>query len=58
MRTVLIFVKHQQYKVLHPVPKEVKKYLTEAGTIDDVSDNHPTAVTKKARKLKDNCKRG
>ena len=29
-------LRHQNSKTLHSVPKEAEKYLTEAGTTDDI----------------------
>ena len=46
-----------QHKALHSVPNEAEKYLTDVVTVGDVSDNHSTAVTNKAKKWKDQCKR-
>ena len=39
-------------KALHSVPKEAEKYLTEAGTTDDMTNNHGKTATWKAKQLK------
>ena len=31
---------HQNAKALHSVPKEAEKYLHEAGTTDDITNDH------------------
>ena len=46
---VTALFKNQQNNTLHSVSKEAEKYLTEAGTLDDVNDNHPKAVRKKSK---------
>ena len=33
-------LRHQKSKALHSVPKEAEKYLTEAGTTDDMTNDH------------------
>ena len=32
-------LRHQNSKALHSVPKEAEKYLTEAGTTDDMTND-------------------
>ena len=49
IQTVL---RHQNSKVLHSVPKEAEKYLTEAGTTNDITNNHGKTATWKAKQLK------
>ena len=39
-------------KVLYSVPKEAENYLTEAGTTDDITNDHGKTVTWKAKQLK------
>ena len=39
-------------KALHSVPKEADKYLTEAGTTDDMTNDHHKTATQKAKQLK------
>ena len=39
-------------KTLHSVPKEAEKYLTEAGTTDDMTNDHGKTATLKAKQLK------
>ena len=43
---------HKNSTALYSVPKEAETYLHEAGTIDDVSNDHGKATTWKANKLK------
>ena len=43
-------------KVLHSVPKEAEKYLREAGTTDDMTNDHGKTATLKAKQLKLNYK--
>ena len=45
-------LRHQNSKALHSVPKEAEKYLTEAGTIDDMTNVHGKTATWKAKQLK------
>ena len=45
-------LRHQNSKALHSVPKEAEKYLTEAGTTDDMTNDHGKAATWKAKQLK------
>ena len=33
-------LQHQNSKALQSVPKEAEKYLTEAGTTDDMTNDH------------------
>ena len=33
-------LRHQNSKALHSVPKEAEKYLTEAGTTHDMTNDH------------------
>ena len=42
----------QNSKALHSVPKEAEKYLTEAGTTDDMTNDHGKTATWKAKQLK------
>ena len=39
-------------KVLHAVPNEAEKYLTEAGTTDNMTNDHGKTATWKAKQLK------
>ena len=45
-------LQHQNSKALHSVPKEAEKYLTEAGTTDDMTNVHGKTATWKAKQLK------
>ena len=45
-------LRHQNSKALHPVPKEAEKYLSEAGTTDDITNVHGKTATWKAKQLK------
>ena len=45
-------LRHQNSKALHSVPKEAEKYLTEAGTTDDVTNVHGKTATWKTKQLK------
>ena len=45
-------LRHQNSKALHSVPKEAEKYLTEAGTTEDMINDHGKAATWKAKQLK------
>ena len=45
-------LRHQNSKVLHSVPKEAEKYLTEAGTTEDTINVHGKTATWKAKCLK------
>ena len=45
-------LRHQNSKALHSVPKEAEKYLTEAGTTDDMTNDHGKTATRKAKQLK------
>ena len=45
-------LRHQNSKALHSVPKEAEKYLAEAGTTDDMTNDHGKTATWKARQLK------
>ena len=45
-------LRHQNSKALHSVPKEAEKYLTEAGTTDDMTNDHGKTATWKATQLK------
>ena len=42
-------LRHQNSKTLHSVPKEAVKYLTEAGTTDDMTNDHGKTATWKAK---------
>ena len=44
--------KHQNSKGLHSVLKEAEKYLTEAGTTDDMTNVHGKTATWNAKQLK------
>ena len=45
-------LRHQNSEALHSVPKEAEKYLTEAGTTDDMINDHGKTATWKAKQLK------
>ena len=45
-------LRHQNSKALHSVPKEAEKYQTEAGTTDDMTNEHGRKATWKAKQLK------
>ena len=45
-------LRHQDSKALHSVPKETEKYLTEAGTTDDMINDHCKMAIWKAKQLK------
>ena len=45
-------LRHQNSKALHSVPKEAEKYLTEAVTTDDMTNDHGKTATWKAKQLK------
>ena len=45
-------LRHQNSKALHSVPKEAEKYLTEAGTTDDMTNVHGKTATWKTKQLK------
>ena len=45
-------LRHQNPKALHSVPKEAEKNLTEAGTTDDMTNDHCKTATWKAKQLK------
>ena len=45
-------LQHQNSKALHSLPKEAEKYLTEAGTTDDMTNDHGKTATWKAKQLK------
>ena len=51
-------LRHQNSKALHSVPKEAEKYLTEAGTTDDMTNDHGKTATWKAKQLKLKYKEG
>ena len=44
--------RHQNSKALHSVPKEAEKYLKEAGTTGDMTNDHGKTATWKAKQLK------
>ena len=44
--------RHQNSTALHSIPKEADKYLTEAGTTDDMTNDHGKTATWKAKQLK------
>ena len=43
---------HQNSKALHSVPKEAEKYLVEAGTTDNMTNDHGKTATWKGKQLK------
>ena len=45
-------LRNQNSKALHSVPKEAQKYLTEAGTTHDMTNDHGKTTTWKAKQLK------
>ena len=45
-------LRHQNSKVLHSVPKEDKKYLTEAGKTHDMTNDQGKTANCKAKQLK------
>ena len=45
-------LRHQNSKALHSVPKEAEKYLTEAGTTHDMTNDHGKTAIWKAKQLK------
>ena len=45
-------LRHQNSKAFHSVPQEAEKYLTEAGTTDDMTNVHGKTATWKAKQLK------
>ena len=45
-------LRQQNSKALHSVPKEAEKYMTEAGTTDDMTDDHGKTATWKAKQPK------
>ena len=45
-------LRHQNSKALYSVLKEAEKYLTEAGTTDDMTNDHGKTATWKAKQLK------
>ena len=45
-------LRHQNSKVLHSVPKEAEKYLHEAGTTDDMTNDPGQTATWKVKQLK------
>ena len=49
-------LRHQNSKALHSVPKEAEKYLTEAGTTDDMTNDHGKTATWRAKQLELKCK--
>ena len=53
---IQVVFRHQNSKALHSVPKETEKYLTEAGTTDDMTNNNGKTATWKAKQLKLKCK--
>ena len=42
-------LRHQNSKALHSVPKDAEKYLTEAGTTDDMTNDRGRTATWKAK---------
>ena len=45
-------LRHQNSKTLHSVPKEAEKYLTEAATTDDMTNDHGKTAAWKVKQLK------
>ena len=45
-------LRHQNSKALHSVPKEAEKYLTEAGTTDNITNDNGKTATWKAKQMK------
>ena len=45
-------IRHQNSKALHSAPKDAEKYLHEAGTTDDMTNDHGKTATWKAKQLK------
>ena len=45
-------LRHQNTKAFHSVPKEAEKYMTEAGTRDDMTNDYGKTATWKAKELK------
>ena len=45
-------LRHHTGKALHSIPKEAEAYLTEAGTIDLITNDPPKSAIWKAKKLK------
>ena len=45
-------LRHQNSTALHFVPKKAEKYLAEAGTTDDMTNDHGKTATWKAKQLK------
>ena len=52
MSQIQAVLRHHNSKALHSVPKETEKYLTEAGSTDDMSSDHGKTATWKAKQLK------
>ena len=46
------FLRYHIFKALYCVPKEAEKYLHEAGTTDDMTNDHGKTATWKAKQLK------
>ena len=46
------FLRHQNSKALHSVPKEAEKYLREAATTDDMTNEYGKTANWKAKQLK------
>ena len=45
-------LRHLNSKALHSAPNEAEKYLTQAGTTDDMTNDHGKTATWKAKQLK------
>ena len=45
-------LRHHNFKALHSVPNEADKYLTEAGTLQDLTTDIHKAAIQKANQLK------
>ena len=44
-------LRHQNFKALHPVPKEAEKYLIKAGTTGNMTNDDGKTATWKAKQL-------
>ena len=50
-------LRHQTSKALHSVPEEAEKYLTEAGTTDDMTNDNGKTATWKPKQLNLNTRK-
>ena len=55
-KQIAAVLKHHKAKVLHSIPKQAEKYLSELGTEDSIRDDHTGTATSKAKMLKDKYK--